>query len=101
MTRAWEADSLNDVEWLRDHKPGYTGYSTPFTDAQTQHYFRISSMYSSARTPIAINSMKRLYKWAGVRYPFGDFNLSERIMGPLESKLRIKQTVSPMMRRQA
>ncbi len=28
-------------------------------------------------------------------------SVSERIMGPLESELRIKQTVSPMMRRQA
>ncbi len=100
MSSAWDADSLNDVEWLRNHKPGYTGYTTPFTDAQTKQYFRITSLYG-ARTQIARNSMKRLYKWAGVRYPFGDFNLSERIMGPLESELRIKQTVSPMMRRQA
>jgi hypothetical protein len=101
---AEQADRDNDATWLAATRPA--AIQVPrFNAAQTRHYFRICQMYSSCRTPIARNSMRRLYKAAGIKVPsFIAVELDENVDGPVVTRLAIRTPVaqlSPLMRRQA
>lgn len=100
---AARADLDNDAAFLATPGPREIRVSR-FNAAQTRHYFRICAMYSSARTPIARNSLRRLYRAAGINCPtWCAPELDASVEGPLMRALKVLPVVSvqPLLRRQA
>lgn len=100
---AARADQANDAAFLSTPGPREIRVSR-FNAAQTRHYFRICQMYSSARTAIARNSLRRLYRAAGINCPtWCAPELDESVEGPIERALKVRPVVQvqPLLRRQA
>lgn len=100
---AARADLANDAAACATPGPREVRVSR-FNAAQTRHYFRICQMYSSARTPIARNSLRRLYRAAGINCPaWMAPELDATVEGPLMRALKVRPVVQvqPLLRRQA